>query len=191
MRYYNTIMVMFGLVTSHVEENDTATKDRIKRLRMSSAYHIGALLNLHRSQWPVERMPMAFMQYSTLALFTLLDDLEDEQNQTSFVENLIALRALARRWQMAKGMLRLVQLTAIKHDAPLPKESAILFEDFEAETWHTEDRDRFSSHYPNFAVSIQKQSEGGSMNEVDLDRLLEEWDGLALSGRTPEDDREG
>jgi hypothetical protein len=29
------------------------------------------------------------------------------------------------------------------------------------------------------------------MNEVDLDRLLEEWDGLALSGGTPEDDREG
>jgi len=177
-------MVMFGFVTPTLKDDDTVTKDRIKRLRMSSAYHIGAMLNRHRSQWPVECMPMTFMQYSTLSLFTLLDDLNDEQNQVSFVENLIALRALARRWQLAKGMLRLVQLTAIKQDAPLPKESAILLQDFETETWNTEDRDRFSSHYPNFSVSIQNHDET-SVNEVDLDMLLEKWDNLTVSAEIP------
>jgi hypothetical protein len=191
MRYYNTIMIMFGFATSSLKEDDTVTKDRIKGLRMSSAHHIGALLNRHRSQWPVESMPMAFMQYSTLSLFTLLDDLHNKQNQASFVENLIALRALARRWQMAKGMLRLVQLTAIKQESPLPDESTILFRDFELDTWTAEDRELFSSQYPNFAVVMQQRADNSAVNDVDLDWLLEEWDNLTVVGRTPEDDRGG
>jgi hypothetical protein len=187
MRYYNTIMVMFGFATATLEEDDTATKERIKMLRMSSAYHIGALLNFYRSQWPVEGMPMAFMQYSTLSLFTLLDDLHDKQNQLSFIENLTALRALARRWQMAKGMLRLVQLTAIKQETPLPDESAILFKDFEVDTWTAEDRESFSSHYPNFALVMKQRAEDAAVSDVDLDLLIGEWDSLTLTKGASED----
>lgn len=179
-------MVMFGFVTTCTEENDTATKDRVTRIRMSSAYHIGAMLNQYRSKWPVERMPMALMQYSTLALFTLLDDQKDERNQVAFTENLLCLSAMARRWQMAKGMLRLVQLTAIKQEVKLPAESEILLKGFEAECWNTDDRERFSSHYPNFALAIQ-QNTNGPVEDVELDQLLEEWDNLTMSGETPEE----
>lgn len=130
---------------------------------------------------------MAMMQYSTLALFTLLEALDDKQNQVSFVENLIALRALARRWQMAKGMLRLVQLTAIKQEAQLPPESDILLKDFETD-WSTNDRKSFSSHYPNFSVAIQQQGDDGLIDDVELDLLLEEWDNLAVSASEPKED---
>lgn len=184
MRYHNTIMVMFGIASTLADADDTETQNRLNRQRMSSACHIGTLMNLYRSLWPVERMPMGLMQYSTLALFTLLEGLDDKQNQVSFVENLIALRALARRWQMAKGMLRLVQLTAIKQEAQLPAESHVLLRDFETE-WSTDDRKSFSSHYPNFNVALQQQNNGG-VDDIELDLLLEEWDNLAVSERTPE-----
>lgn len=179
-------MVMFGFVSTCIEENDTATKDRVTRIRMSSAYQIGAMIKEYRSKWPVERMPMALMQYSTLALFTLLEDQNDERNQVAFMENLICLCAMARRWQMAKGMLRLVQLTAIKQEVKLPAESEVLLKGFETECWTTDDRERFSSHYPNFALAIQQNS-NGPVEDVELDQLLEEWDNLTMSEETPED----
>lgn len=189
MRYHNTVMVMSGIVSTSIGENDTETKSRINNQRMSSARQIGTLLSQYRSTWPTERMPMGMMQYSTLALFTLLEGLDEKQNQVSFVENLIALRALARRWQMAKGMLRLVQLTAIKQEVQLPPESEILLKDFETD-WSTNDRKSFSSHYPNFSVAIQQQSDD-SIDDVELDLLLEEWDNLAVSAGTSENDTSG
>ncbi|KAK9857273.1 hypothetical protein MYU51_020547 [Penicillium brevicompactum] len=189
MRYHNTVMVMSGIVSTSIGENDTETKTRINNQRMSSARQVGTLLSQYRSTWPTECMPMGMMQYSTLALFTLLEGLDEKQNQVSFVENLIALRALARRWQMAKGMLRLVQLTAIKQEVQLPPESDILLKDFETD-WSTNDRKSFSSHYPNFSVAIQQQNDD-SIDDVELDLLLEEWDNLAVSAETSENDTSG
>lgn len=118
MRYYNAILIMLGFIVPTVKGHDTGTQERIKSIRMSAAHSIGTILNRLRSNWPIECIPMATMQYATIALFTLLDDMDDERNKSIFVEILITLRALARRWQFAKGMLRLVQLTAIKQEVP-------------------------------------------------------------------------
>lgn len=179
---------MFGFITPSLQESDPATKERIKSLRMSSAHQIGTILNRLRSHWPIECIPMASMQYATIALFTLLDDMEDEQNKIIFVDLLMTLRALARRWPLAKGMLRLVQLTAIRQGIPLPRETMVLFKDFETEMWKTGDRERFSSLYPNFAVSVNQRGVCEGADEVEMDRFLDEWDNLDLSGKCSDDE---
>ncbi|KAJ5584949.1 uncharacterized protein N7459_004749 [Penicillium hispanicum] len=178
MRYDTTILIMFGFVKPD-PDNDPASAgdDKIRELRFSSARRICTLLNRSRSQWPLEYMPMNAMQWSTVALFTLLEGLDDDQNTQPFVDLCVVLRSLARRWQLAKGMMRLVQLTAVKMAVTLPAETQNLFKDFEAELWKTDDRERFSSLYPNFATSIRQ--ENGS-DEVELDRFLEEWDDLTI-----------
>lgn len=184
MRYDTTILIMFGFVAAHTKsdvksESYPAVRSDINTLRFSSARRICTFLNRFRSLWPLEYMPMSYMQWVTVALFTLLEDLADAENREAFVNLSIFLRALARRWQLAKGMLRLIQITAAKMEVDLPPESKSLFKDFEAELWKTDDLDRFSSLYPNFAVSIHRDGMG-SLEKVELDQFLREWDKLAL-----------
>ncbi|KAJ5298495.1 uncharacterized protein N7443_006615 [Penicillium atrosanguineum] len=188
MRYHNAILVMYGFIQPSLKQSESAAKDRIKILRLATARAISAILNQFRSLWPLEYVPMNSMQYATVALFTLLEDLEDQQNKKVFGDILTALRALSRRWQLAKGMLRLVQLTAIKEEVNLPNEAQILFTDFEAELWKADDREQFSSLYPNFAVSINQGKSDLSVDGAELDRFLDEWDKLALSEREGESD---
>ncbi|KAJ6059483.1 hypothetical protein N7444_003122 [Penicillium canescens] len=129
MRYHNAILVMFGFVTPITKEGESTTKDRIKSLRTSSARHIGTMLSQFRSLWPMECMPMTAMRYATVALFALFEDLDDVQNQRALTDIVITLRALARRWQFAKGLLRLVQLTTLKQDTSLPDGTVSMLRD--------------------------------------------------------------
>ncbi|KAJ5753411.1 uncharacterized protein N7511_007564 [Penicillium nucicola] len=129
MRYHNTIILIFGFITPIMRGDEITTNDRIKRLRTASARHIGCILNQFRSLWPVECMPIAAMQYATTALFTLFEDLEDVENQRFFTDTVITLRALGRRWQFAKGLFRLVQLTTLKENTSLPSDTVAVLRD--------------------------------------------------------------
>ncbi|CAI7654529.1 unnamed protein product [Penicillium pancosmium] len=187
MRYHNAVLIMFGFLLPSLDESQSAEKERINGIRTTSAREIGVVLNQFRSLWPVEYMPMNSMQYATIALFALLGSLEHEEDKKSFTDILISLRALARRLQLAKGMLRLIQLTAMKQESKLPAEAEVLLRDFEEELWTASDRQRFSSLYPNFAVSTEfKEGTSGAADEAELDRLLEEWDNLTLSNKISE-----
>lgn len=187
MRYHNAVLIMFGFVLPTLEESQSVEKEKMNAIRASSAREISLALNQFRSLWPVEYMPMNSMQYATMALFALLDILEHEQERKAFTEILISLRALARRWQLAKGMLRLVQMTALKQESNLPAEAQVLFRDFEEELWTANERQRFSSLYPNFAVSTEfKEGTGVAADDAELDRLLEEWDSMTVSNKNME-----
>ncbi|KAJ5805842.1 uncharacterized protein N7503_003444 [Penicillium pulvis] len=182
MRYYTVILVMFGFVEANVIKGDLESKRRIKTLKLDAAYNIGTLINLFRLEWPAECVPGTAMQYCSVAMFTLLENLDDAQNKQVFVECFIVLRALARRWQLAKGILRLIQLTAMKMEAALPTEMENLFKDFEADLWKVEDSRKFSSLYPNFSVAVNQQK--GSeyhQEEAELDRFLASWDNIDLA----------
>lgn len=181
MRYYTIILVMYGFVESSVK-GDPATNSHIKALQLDAAHNIGTLISRFRIDWPVECVPGTARQYCSVAMFTLLENLDDVQNKEAFVNCFIVLRALARRWQLAKGILRLIQLTAIKTEAVLPMETQILFKNFEDDLWKVEDPGRFSSLYPNFAVAVnQRKGSERHSDEAELDRILASWDNLSLS----------
>jgi hypothetical protein len=101
-------------------ERELTTKERFENLRVTAARGIGVILNRFRSLWPLKYLPMGSIHYASVALFGLLENLEDEQNQKAFENTLIGLRALAQRWPLAKEMLQLVQLTAVQQEVKLP-----------------------------------------------------------------------
>jgi hypothetical protein len=162
------------------------TKRRIKALKADAAHKIGALIKRFRPDWPVECVPGTTIQYCSVAMFTLLENLDEAQNKQAFVDCFIVLRALASRWQLAKGILRLIQLRAMKMKADLPVELQILFRDFEADSWKVEDSERFSSLYPNFSVAVNQKGPGAGTDEAELGRFLTSCDNLSLSDTVTE-----
>lgn len=141
MRYYAAIQLIHGFIRrdSDVDDFSRESKNRAEHLRLSAAHNIRSLANLHRTKWPIDYTPLTCMQWVAVALFTLLEDLKNSESSAAFIDLCIILRAMARRWQLAKGMLRLVQLTATGLNVALPQGTEILFRDFEAELWKTSD----------------------------------------------------
>lgn len=132
-------------------------------------------------------MTMSSSQFSTVALFTLLEDLDNPSSASAFADTAISLFSTAKRLQLAKGMFRLVQGTALQKKIRLSPEIRNIFRDFDEVVWAKEDKEKFSSLYPNFAVTVQYESVG----EAELDDFLEQWDTLALGDHgTPTPDRE-
>ncbi|KAJ5554782.1 hypothetical protein N7461_003252 [Penicillium sp. DV-2018c] len=187
MRYYHAILIMYGFVYPTLKDLPIQTQTRIKTLLTTTTHQISTLLTHLRTNYPIECIPVTSMQYATIALFTLLLLLLPEttsETKTSsenlkaiFTEILMTLRALARRWQFAKGTLRLIQLTAIKREIVLPRDTMVLLRDFEEELWKDGERERFSSLYPHFVVAVEQRGRmGGLLEEVEMDRVLDEWE---------------
>lgn len=144
---------------------------------LQSAQKIASLMNIHRSSWGVDLFVVTYIQWTTVSLFTLLEDLDDPLNREAFTSLSVVAKVASRRWPLGKGMLRAIQVTARKMEVSLPPEIDVLFSDFEKQSWGAKDRRELSSSYPNFAVSI------GSVqtDEVELDKFLEKWDALDIS----------
>lgn len=182
-------MTIFGFLKKPSEDNKEATEDSARRAQgfcVSAALLTADLMNVYRSAWGLDRFPPSLMQWATVAIFTLLEQLDSPRNRDAFIQLCIVLRALSRRFVLAKGMLRLIQLTARNSQVSLPDETEGLFADFEAKAWESKDRERFSSNYPNFFASVN--SEAGKQNEeIELDKFLARWDALDTLRENEED----
>ncbi|RAK99904.1 C6 transcription factor [Aspergillus ibericus CBS 121593] len=146
-------------------------------MSLSSARQIAWLMDVHRSLWGIDLFPASHIQWITVSMFTLLGALDDPANQEAFVALTAAAKVAARRWPIAKGTLRAIQLTARKMGVRMPPETDALFLDFEKEIWGARGRKGLRSLYPNFAVLT------GSLRdeEVELDKFLEKEDGVDAS----------
>lgn len=94
---------------------------------MLSAREVARLIETFHSRWRLNLLPVVFTQYTTISLFTLLEALDDDDNRTAFVQLCIVARSFARRWTVAKGMLRLVQRSAKQMGVDLPPKASTLF----------------------------------------------------------------
>lgn len=161
------------------------------------------LIHIHRAKWRrLEHLPLEYIQVITVSLFTLLDDLKTLGSRQAFVDLVVLARSMARRCQLARGMLRLVQVTARQEKIALPEEVRAILQDFEGEWYRGRDLDKFSSYYPNFSVSLRgawrteignsgakgdqeeerwrSNGAGGREKSAELDLFLRKWDWLSL-----------
>lgn len=176
-------MIIFGFIQNPSKIDKSSPAHHARELRLSSAHELRKLLDIERTKWPIEYMPMVSSQHSTIALFTLLEDLDNPSSASAFADTAISLFSVAKRFQLAKGMFRLVQGIALQKKIGLAPEIRGIFKDFDEVVWAKEDKEKFSSLYPNFAVTVQDESVG----EAELDDFLEQWDTLALGeGGTPD-----
>lgn len=144
--------------------------------KSSPAHELHKLIDIRRTRWLMEYIPLPSSQFSIVALFTLLEDLNNPSSASTFADTAISLFSIAKRLQLAKSMFRLVQGTGLQKELGLAPEIHSIFRDFNEVLWAKEDKEKFSSLYPNFAITVNKETVG----EVDLDDFLEQWDSLAL-----------
>lgn len=146
-------------ISSYLKVHPSApasTVSSAQQLCISSAIAVRDLMNTYRSNWRrIEYQPVEYMQITAVCLFVLLEDLHAPSSSQAFVELLVIARSMARRFQLARGILRLVQVSAREQNIILPEEAQQLYKDFELEWFRTGGAEPFSSSYPNFWLSMR------------------------------------
>ncbi|KAJ9661394.1 hypothetical protein H2198_001962 [Neophaeococcomyces mojaviensis] len=143
----------------------SATTPHWQQVSVSAAVTIGNLMDLLISKWGVENFPVILIHPISLALLTLLENVEHEDRRRAFVSMCVALRAASRRFRVGKGILKLVKNKAIDMGIILPKEVEQLFY-FE--------RRRLSD-----STGTEKWEEA-PVEEIGMQYLLEKWNDLDL-----------
>jgi len=137
-------------------------------------------MKMHQELYGVARIPLVNLQWTTVALYILMDHLDTDETRAAFIDLCICARALSRRWTLAMGVLRMIQINASTRNIVLPDETIQLFEDFESQTWRSGDRKRFSSRYPDLVSVISNRNEQNADVVTEMDQLLEKWEGMEL-----------
>ncbi|KAJ9651207.1 hypothetical protein H2198_009509 [Neophaeococcomyces mojaviensis] len=136
-----------------------------QQVSVSMAVAIGNTMDLLISKWGVENFPVILIHPISLALLTLLENVEHKGRRRAFVSMCVALRAASRRFRVGKGILKLVKNKAIDMGVILPREIEQLF--------HFQRRRRSGS------TEIEHWEEA-PMGEIGMQYLLEKWDDLDL-----------
>ncbi|KAE8397440.1 hypothetical protein BDV37DRAFT_289431 [Aspergillus pseudonomiae] len=175
--YHTNVMQIFGFLQSNSGDFIAPeTAKNAKDLCLSTARRIAQILSIHREKWGIDRLAPSTVQWASIGLFTLLEALDSPENRKAFIELCIFARAMSRRFALAKGILRMIQVTAQQTEVSLPTETDALFLDFETQTWRERDSLSFSSFYPHFLTVIRQGKVRQS--DVSMDLFLEKWDNL-------------
>lgn len=180
--YYHTIIItLFGYLKTptNSDEASIAAASSAREECTRSACHVADMFKSHRTHWAINRAPSAYLQWATISLFTLLDDLETPRSRSAFMGLCAALRSLSLRWFLAKGILRLAQLTAKERHVDLPAESAELLRDLDGQSWEARDRQLLGCLYPNCAVAVSDVAL--ALNRAGFEHCSFRWDLLAAS----------
>ena len=118
------------------------------------AINIGQLLDQIRTNWTADHFPVIIMQPLAIAVFPLLEVLHERNEPQEALYNMILVaRAASRRFRVAKGILTLLQQTAIQMEIQLPEHCQQLL---------SEDHDMDGSQ-PGVAYLLEK------WDDLDLD----------------------
>ncbi|KAE8313847.1 hypothetical protein BDV41DRAFT_246749 [Aspergillus transmontanensis] len=107
--------------------HDTINPSQALTICLSSACSIGHWMQMYRTTWGLEHMPIFHIQWVQAALFILLENLQKDDNCEAFIILSIAAKAFSRRFEKAKRLLRSLQDTARELRINLPVEVAPLF----------------------------------------------------------------
>ncbi|KAL4913291.1 hypothetical protein BDW62DRAFT_168059 [Aspergillus aurantiobrunneus] len=183
MYYHLIIMSGFGFLKVPVPDADQVTLESISAARETcivSARAISDLVAIYRSRWGPDRATCSDAQYICIALFMLMDDLDNQVSHSAFLNLARAAMAMSARWLLLKGMFRQVQIITFQSNETLSPDIVKLSKRFERRLWRSEDRRRFSSAYPNFAAALQAQDEH-IPEDLEMDQFLEIWNDFSIA----------
>ncbi|KAL5050973.1 hypothetical protein BDW71DRAFT_81063 [Aspergillus fruticulosus] len=187
--YHTTVTHVFWFLQSYyLSKGEHEEAAAARNTTLDSARCVANLIDLHRQRWGIDCMAPCTIQWFTTALYTLLGALDSAENRIAFTELCTTARAFSRRYPFAKGVMRMLQLTARQMQVTLPEETDALFNSFSTETWSDKDREGFSSFYPHWETVIRNGPT--RQDDVVLDRFLQKCDKLTISDRA-EDDKRG
>jgi len=148
---------------SLVSTPDSSEKDRWRHICITECIRISEHLEGLRQSWGADHFPVIIIQPATIAVFVLLEDLQDRPEcQAAFYKLCIVLRAASRRFRVCKGVLRLLEKTSKDNGIVVPDGCGELLADF------------------NYANAMELDGMAGRIDDLGLDYLLEKWDDLDL-----------
>ncbi|RDW72688.1 Zn(II)2Cys6 transcription factor [Aspergillus mulundensis] len=181
----NVIHLFWSLQSYYLSEGDHEKARSARDFSHQNARHCAQLIAIHRQRWGIDCMAPCTIQWVTIALSALLGALDSAENRIAFTDLCTTARAFSRRYPIAKGIMRMLQLTAKQMQVTLPEETDALFSSFAAEAWHEHDGEGFSSFYPHWTTVIRH---GPARQDDDvLDRFLQKWDKLTISDDASQD----
>lgn len=182
MKYHTIIQTVFGVLKGLPIDKDKdldveweeEIRQGARRRCVESAREVARLIYTHGESWSLERVAPVNIHWITVSMFTLLPYLDDIENQMALDKLTVASRGISRSWSLARGMLRLLQVTAKQMEVKLPYATETTLDDFELKDWGADESKNLSSQYPNFANSTRR----GEVDEVELDKFLAKFDEL-------------
>ncbi|KAE8151670.1 hypothetical protein BDV25DRAFT_152291 [Aspergillus avenaceus] len=185
--YHTTVTQIFGFLRANSGALDSDAAKQAQQVCLSAARRIAYILGIHREKWGIDRMAPSTVQWTSIGLFTLLESLDTRENRSAFIELCVFARAIARRFALGKGILRMIEVTASQTQVALPEETGALFIDFEEQTWRGNDSQEFSSFYPHFSTVIRQHEARGP--DTNMDRFLEKWEGFSIGDREDKNEK--
>ncbi|KAI9756100.1 MAG: hypothetical protein M4579_003987 [Chaenotheca gracillima] len=135
LHYHCIVITLFGINSASSDQPSDGRISAAEEQRISSAREVARLTTTYREHYGVDRVPALILQSTSIALFALLPDLNAPESHRAFNDLAIAAIAASHRWIVAKGMLRLIQLTAGQMHIDFSPETQHLLDELEVHEW--------------------------------------------------------
>lgn len=142
MYYHAVIMTIFAFIKTPLADSGeaaTASVSSANRICNSSAQAVAGLMEIHETHVGTELMNFTNMQWISISLFALIDDLDDAVSHSAFRSLCTPAISLAKRWPLHRGILQLVNISVRQKRKDPPDDIRQVFEDFEKRYWRRED----------------------------------------------------
>ncbi|CAD0114866.1 unnamed protein product, partial [Aureobasidium uvarum] len=143
---------------------------------LATAHDHAARLGSFRHHYGLKISPPYFVQANGVVCFTLLQNLDNPTSAAAFKEAFRCLLGAGMQLLWARGMARMLHLTAQNTGIRLPKAVETMLEAVADAAWTKSDTEMLSSCWPNIAIA--KDAKVGE--SVTMEDLIKKWEKLAV-----------
>ncbi|KAG9600644.1 hypothetical protein KCU77_g3223, partial [Aureobasidium melanogenum] len=142
----------------------------------ATAHDHAVRLASFRHHYGLKIVPPYFVQANGVVCFTLLRDLDNPASAAAFKEAFRCLLGAGMQLLWARGMARMLHLTAKNTGIQLPRAIETILEAVADTAWTKTDTEMLSSCWPNIAIA--KDAKIGE--SVTMEDLIKKWESLAV-----------
>ncbi|THW69905.1 hypothetical protein D6D25_00779 [Aureobasidium pullulans] len=143
---------------------------------ITTAQDMALKMGNFRHHYGLKIIPPYFVQANGIACFTLLQDLSTPSSTASFKEAFRCLLGAGMQLLWARGMARMLHLTAKNTGIKLPGVIETMLEKVADTAWSKSDAEMLSSWWPNYVIA--KEAKVGE--SVMMEDLIRKWEKLAV-----------
>jgi hypothetical protein len=153
----------------------------MRQRAIATAQDMAAMIGNFRHHYGLKITLPYFVNANGIVCFTLLQDLDNPASAAAFKEAFRCLLGAGMQLLWARGMARMLHLTAQNTGVQLPKAIETCLDAVADTAWTKSDMEMLSSCWPNFVIA-KDAKEGES---VTMEDLIKKWEKLAVDNVEP------
>jgi hypothetical protein len=154
----------------------------MRRRAIATAQDMAAMMGNFRHHYGLKITLPYFVNANGVVCFTLLTDLDNPASAAAFKEAFRCLLGAGMQLLWARGMARMLHLTAQNTGIRLPKAIETCLDAVADTAWTKSDMEMLSSCWPNYVIA-KDAKEGES---VTMEDLIKKWEKLAVDNVEPD-----